>query len=84
MALNLSYATREAFANFGSTKLLTWLATGTITIALFLFGVFLLGTINLDKAITQVQEKVRGLRRPASRAATWPPLGRDRRPASRC
>jgi cell division transport system permease protein len=58
MALNLSYATREAFANFGSARLLTWLATGTITVALFLFGVFLLGTINLDKAITQVQEKV--------------------------
>lgn len=58
MALNLSYATREAFANFGAARLMTWLATGTIIIALFLFGVFLLGTINLQKAITQVQEKV--------------------------
>jgi len=59
LALNLRFALKEAFLNFRRTKALNLVSIGMIASSLFLLGVFLLTTVNLQEMIRKFEERVK-------------------------
>jgi cell division transport system permease protein len=58
MSLNLMYSFREGFTGFRRARLAVTIAVSTIAITLWLLGVFLLFTLNAQKILVHLKEKM--------------------------
>ncbi|MDY6787148.1 MAG: permease-like cell division protein FtsX [candidate division WOR-3 bacterium] len=52
------YIVQEAFKGFGKNKSMSFITVGIITISIFIFGLFIVGTANLMNIIKMAEDKI--------------------------